>query len=288
MGCWGPCKQVNILFFTGPYRSHNDTHTNKTAKPPPLAYDPIPFNVADYGARYRRRGSCKPDGIQHIVFVLDTSSSIGKEEFESLTAALSALPPLFCRPIRISVLTFDHEYFVEFCFDCFDNTCSGRLDAGSAIRKIQFHRPGARFTHTAGAAKCVCDLILTTKCGLDADASCIDVVFITDGRSNDPYRNVCDDVSCLHNRYGVNTIAIGIGDVDKQEINCIGEGDIGYGQYAYNFYSYYEFENVLQEIVYILSTSYDDYSGEPFACPNPRPPQGAEGCKLFRRPYGYY
>ena len=288
-----------MLSFTGRYVRDDDDEdpttnpyypaaTNTSAEPPPLPYDPTPFSIADYGARYRRRNRCKPDGIQHIVFVLDTSSSIGQAEFDRLTAALSALPPLFCRPIKIAVLTFDHEYFAEFCFDCFDNTCSGRLDAGSAIRKIRYHRPGARFTHTAGAAKCVCDLILSRTCGLDIRSSCIDVVFITDGRSNDPYRNVCTEVRCLHNRFGVNTFAIGIGDINQSELDCIGEGDISHGQYAFNFYSFYQFENVLQEIIEVLSRSYYDSSGDRYVCPNPRPSHGAEGCTFFKRSYDYY
>ena len=53
-------------------------------------------------------------------------------------------------------------------------------------------------------------------------ASCISVVYITDGRSNDPVREVCKEVQCLHNRVGVETFAIGIGNrVSQSELECI-------------------------------------------------------------------
>ena len=101
----------------------------------PLPNNPLAFDVAEHGARYRRC-NCVPDGIQHILFVLDTSGSIGESDFNRVTAKLSELVILFCKPIKVAVMTFDHEYFVEFCFNCFDNTCDGRSMTSTAISTI--------------------------------------------------------------------------------------------------------------------------------------------------------
>ena len=177
-----------------------------TAEPETLPVDPTPFNIIEHGARYRRQANCQlgPDEFRYILFVLDTSGSIGITSFNRVTALLSQLTPLFCDPIKIAVMTFDHAYFVEFCFDEHDNTPLGRVQAGEAISNIPYIRegqgPGTRWTHTAGAAQCVCNYMLTSACGLPVSAGCMDVVFITDGYSNDPSRNICEEIRCLHTR----------------------------------------------------------------------------------------
>ena len=251
------------------YRRHS------TAEPEPLHINPTPFNVFEHGARYRRGNTnCQPDGIQHILFILDTSGSIGKTEFNRVTTALSNLMTLFCKPIKVAVMTFNHEYYVEFCFDCFDNTCSGRLDAGTAIKTIDYR---AGWTHTGGAAQCVCDFMLTPTCGVDPAASCIDVVFITDGQSNDPNRDVCADIQCLHNRFGVNTYAIGItNNVDQDELECITNNSLNPGEFhLFNFDSFDEFENTLNDIVQVLL---DPNPNNPFVCIDPETAVGTESC----------
>lgn len=115
-----------------------------TVEAEPLPIDPIPFNITEHGARYRRQSHCSPNSIQHILFVLDTSGSISVSEFNRVTAVLSDLVLFFCKPIKVAVMTFDHEYFVEFCFNCFDNTCGGRVETREAIQNIDrnFARSG--------------------------------------------------------------------------------------------------------------------------------------------------
>ena len=70
------------------------------------------------------------------------------------------------------------------------------------MHSLVYHRGR---THTASAAKCVCNFTLTSEGGLDLNVTSITVLFITDGHSNDPVRNVCSDIQCLHNRFGVIT-----------------------------------------------------------------------------------
>ena len=103
----------------------------------------------------------------------------------------------FCKRIKIAVMFFNHDHFVEFCFDCFDNNCDGRRSARDKIRSIPY-RSGN--THTASATHCACSDVLTPSCGFDTTYTrgCLDVVYITDGQSNDPNLEVCSTVECLY------------------------------------------------------------------------------------------
>ena len=206
----------------------------------------------EHGARYRRQTNCE---YQHILFVLDTSGSIGQEDFDRVTGLLGSLTTFFCNKLKIAVMTFDHEYFVEFCFDEHDNTDLGRQNAGIAISSIPYIRPGqgneTRWTHTAGAAQCVCEYMLTPTCGLDDPAAdCINVIFVTDGRANDPTLNVCTEIDCLHNRRGVDTFAIGIGNRNELKLECMRENDLRLDEYhLFNFETFDELEEQFQLII---------------------------------------
>ena len=237
----------------------------ETVEPEPLPFKPTAFNVTEHGHRYRRQAQCS---TQYILFVLDTSGSVGLNEFNRVTEVLSELVLFFCSPIKVAVMTFDHEYFVEFCFDCFDNTCGGRLDARSAIKTINYNygRSGTRFTHTAGAAQCVCDFMLSQTCGLPVAAGCIDVVFITDGRSNDPQLDVCQEISCLHNRYGTTTYAIGIARAYDKELECISDADPN-SFHLFNFRDFDEFVITFNELVNkLLQGQVNPTTGDPYVC----------------------
>ena len=249
----------------------------------------------EHGARYRRQqdSTCHPDGIQHILFVLDRSGSIGETEFKKVTATLSMLVALFCKPIKIAMMTFDHEYFEEFCFDHFDNTCGGRADAALAISCINYNLndgTGVRYTHTAGAIDCVCDHMLSfDNCSLPLDATCIDVIFITDGLSNDPNRDVCvesrsDDMLCLHNNIifqgVVNTFAIGIANAHEPELQCI-NNNAG-ESYLFNFRSFDDFEMQFQKAMSKLAMGDTNADGDPYVCIDPKetsPGAGTGGCE---------
>ena len=244
-----------------------------TAEPETLPVDPTPFNIIEHGARYRRQANCQlgPDEYHYILFVLDTSGSVGSTTFNRVTALLSQLTTLFCEPIKSAVMTFDHEYFVEFCFDKHNNTPLGRFQASEAIRNIQYIRegqgPGTRWTHTAGAAQCVCNYMLTSTCGLPVAASCIDVVFITDGYFNDPSGNICDEIRCLHNCRGVNTFAIGYGGAYMSELECMVDADLELDDYhVFDFLSLSEFVQEFQTFLELLFNPPDDGT---YYCVNP-------------------
>ena len=228
-----------------------------------LNSDPHPFNWHEHGKRLRRQtsSSCSnnPNAPQHILFLLDTSGSIGTNSFEEMKDALSKLTLLFCKPIQIAVMTFNHEYKLEFCFNCHDNDLNGRQATAQAIKDIEY-RSG--WTHTGGAAKCACERVLHPSCGLPITADCVNVVFITDGQSNDPTREICDEVKCMHHRLGVNTYAIGINNFNQQELDCITETS--------NFLSIFTFQdfNEFVDALLALQKKLDEdfLNGNFFAC----------------------
>ena len=173
--------------------------------------------------RQRRQNTVNNDPCRgktrSVLFVLDTSGSIGRQSFQRMTAAISNLTTSFCDPVQFALMTFNDRRWLEFCFNCFNNSYIGRNNAKQAISNVVY-RSG--LTYTGSAARCACEELLSyQKCGLSR-VSCIDVVFITDGLSNGPL-DVCEEVKCLHNNDHriINTYAMGINNYVEAEIRCI-------------------------------------------------------------------
>ena len=97
--------------------------SSEIKEPARLPEDPIPYDRKEHGARFRRT-LCQPNGEQHILFLLDISGSIGSAAFTQVTTTVSTLVGLFCSLPRIGATNFDHQFKLEFCFDCFSSdTC---------------------------------------------------------------------------------------------------------------------------------------------------------------------
>ena len=155
-------------------------------------------------------------------------------------------------------MTYSHTFRLEFCFNCFGSDLHGLLAAKAAIEGIPY-RGG--LSYTGGAAKCACDELLQPKCGMHRYANCIDVVFITDGGSNDPNLEVCEEVRCLHNHYtgGVNTHSIGIGGANQAELDCIEH--VSHAPSAFSFDTFQDFLAAINEVIIRLrTTSYQCYT----------------------------
>ena len=169
--------------------SHHDAPSSQSGGPS-VHHNPLPFNIAEDGHRLRRQvRQCGATDKQHVLFMLDTSGSIGSAEFERVKEAVSNLTLLFCREIEVAVLTFNHEFHLEFCFNCYHE--QDTLGPYTAIRNIQY-RGG--LTYTAGATKCACESLLGPSCGIEyASDTCVDIIYITDGKSNDRNLNVCKE-----------------------------------------------------------------------------------------------
>ena len=198
-----------------------------------------------------------------------------------MTEAISRINLYYCKPIQVAVMTFSHTFHVEFCFDCHDNTCEGRKAASRAMASIQY-RGGN--TATGGATKCACNFFLSDKCGLPTNAKCISVVYITDGHSNGRY-NVCNEVMCLHSRSEVETFAIGIGNYDSTELNCITHApELGDTSIFSNQFKYLDFDAFVNDLN-AVELRLKDSAGLPpdqnnYKCINPSDPdrEGGETC----------
>ena len=173
-------------------------------------------------------------------------------------------------PIKVAVMTFARDFYMEFGFDCYDgNTCQDRKDAAAAIGAIT-HRNGPR-TYTGGAVRCVEELLTNQQIAnfsIHEHTRCLDVVFITDGRSNGPL-DVCHEMSdsSLLSDGKIKVHAIGIGNVNKAEIACL-TGNNRNGLEIF-FPDFSHFTSALNLIVYDLktpSTNGDDI--DPYICVN--------------------
>ena len=179
-------------------------------------------------------------------------------------------------------MTFSGTFHVEFCFDCYSNTCAGRFAAANAMMNIRY-RGGS--TRTGGATKCACNFLLSQSCGLPTSSNCISVVYITDGRSNGPH-DVCDEVKCLHSRIGVKTFAIGIGNYDPAELDCITNISNGGADSIFsNQYEYQDIDDFVDDLNTVeqrlLNSAALPSDQNNYNCVNPTHPdqEGGEACE---------
>lgn len=195
---------------------------------------------------------------RYVLFILDTSGSVGHITFKKLVESLSKLVPLFCKNTKIAAMTYGSHIYHEFCFNCFESDDTFRTNLRKAMSSIPYH---GGFTHTGRAIQCACDEILTTACGLPTEEKykeCpapIDVVILTDGRSNGPL-DVCKTAKCLHNQaiYDVNTFAIGVKNFNQAELDCIvDQNDLNVKSIFY-MDNFKELESLIKEAVNYLVT----------------------------------
>ena len=150
-----------------------------------------------------------------------------------MTDAIAQFVPLLCNDMKIAIISYSHNINIEFCFNCHNlcETCADRSIIGDAIKGIEYR---AGWTHTGVASRCVSDYILdpSSGCGADVSSNCLDIIYVTDGKSNGPlrYPQTCEEATCLRNHPTwcgkVNTYAIAIGSgVNRNEINCITQND---------------------------------------------------------------
>ena len=112
----------------------------------------LPFVWERDHIRFRRthkNSGCEATDVHYMLFLLDTSGSIGRRNFNKMTEAIASISHYFCKQIQVAFMTFDHNIHLEFCFNCHDNDPQGRARLNQTIQSIQY-RGG--LTHTARAA----------------------------------------------------------------------------------------------------------------------------------------
>ena len=222
---------------------------------------PEPFDLnyhLDAAQAHRRRRQMTTCNDRYLLFMLDTSGSIGRNTFTRMVTNLSELVFYFCGNTKIAAMTFGSHVYHEFCFNC---EAVNRIDAiQEAIQSIPYHGGGTR---TGEAVKCACSNILTIPCGLPNRGEygiCpapIDVVIITDGKSNGNLR-VCEEAECLHSHpfYDISTFSIGVGiNPNEDELNCIEDlDDDDVGHIFFDMDSFDDLENLIENVIEYLTT----------------------------------
>ena len=173
-----------------------------------------------HSARMRRQ-ACRR--LRYVLFIVDTSGSIGLDVFQSVKRVVADISETLCDFLKVAMITYSSDINLEFCFNCNNNN---RRDIKNAILRARY-RGG--WTHTTDAIKCACDQILTSRCGLPQSGIYtpnIDVVLLTDGHHNGPCRNNLDnELQCLHGNSNINTFGIGIGSIDHQSVVNLTKGN---------------------------------------------------------------
>ena len=164
----------------------------------------------------RRRQTCNK--IRYVLFIVDTSGSIGNSTFNNVRDLLANISKKLCDRLRVAMMTYSRDINLEFCFKCYTD----RDDIFKAIKRVQY-RGGT--THTTDATKCACRKLLTPECGLPSDPSnipTIDIVYLTDGLHNGPCRNnLQNELDCFHTRTNINTYAIAVGNAARKSVQAI-------------------------------------------------------------------
>ena len=234
---------IQILFYIQGKRSTNEEFTQEAqwtvddrseladSKPKPLErLDPsIPVEEFDLGKyidtihddRIKRQTGCTNTRQRHVLFILDTSGSIGEANFNTTKNVIANISETLCDHLKVALLTYEHDNNLEFCFNCSND----RREIKQAILRAQYRHGPA--THTTDAIKCACEQILSEQCGLPQgiDTANIDVVLLTDGKNNGPCRsNLAETVKCLHARANINAFGIAIANADYDSVKKLTNG----------------------------------------------------------------
>ena len=164
---------------------------------------------------------------RYVLFILDSSGSIGSSDFTMMKEVLTNLLPLFCGNTLFGVMSYGSRLERDICFNC-DQTDRSKLY--QALRSVVFHNSGT--TRSGDAIQCACDYMLSRSCGYFNEPSSItDVIFLTDGQSNSG-ADVCVATNCIPD--GVNVVSIGVGNhINYDELECI-EGNNGAADHIFD------------------------------------------------------
>ena len=224
---------------------------------PVVEFDLEKYRSSIHENRKKRQCSNNPSK-RYVLFIVDTSGSIGATNFEDVKSIIADISETLCDHLKVGLLTYSDYIHLEFCFKCYND----RRDIKAAILRTQY-RGG--FTHTTDAIKCACEEILTSGCGLPQGINTpnIDVVLLTDGVHNGPCQNVLNfTVKCLHDKVNINTFGIGIGNTVFESVRALTNSA---GNNIFRVDNIPDLKNLLGLIKKLLSTK--DSNGNPvYSC----------------------
>ena len=197
----------------------------------------------------RRRQACPNTDTRQVLFVVDTSGSIGGSTFNKVRDLLASISEKLCDHLRVAMMTYSDNINLEFCFKCHTD----RRDIFNAIRRVRY-RGGA--THTTDATKCACQTMLTEGCGLPYGPHTpnIDIVYLTDGKHNGPCKsNLKNELRCFHSQPNINTYAIAIGNTTLESVEAIENPQSSGASNIFNVDDFDDLQEVFKLILQILN-----------------------------------
>lgn len=152
-----------------------------------------------------------------IVFLVDSSLNVGKDNFKKLIEFINNLVDLFYNErdkLRIGMA----HYATDVTNDFYLNTYSNRHDVISAIGRVEYK--GGRRSNTGAAIRHVQDNHFTTARGSRKDELIPQVLLvITGGRSSDDSKTAALGLKAS----GVRIYAVGVGDIEDELENLASE-----------------------------------------------------------------
>ena len=228
----------------------NDDATEKNVMQLDEGIVPMPFDLdkelSRIKAHRQKRQTITNQRDKYVLYILDSSGSIGEANFKNMTDVMAQFSLFYCpNTTKIAVMSYSTDVYKNYCFDCEQNLIVTRYNA---IKSIPFRN---QLTASGDAIQCACDYMLNSPCGFPRitghNAPEVDVIFITDGKSNRG-RNVCTAASCWSSFYNINVFPIGIGNnVNYRELDCI-KGKIENGVERFDMRDFNELLMLLAEV----------------------------------------
>ncbi|KAL2084689.1 hypothetical protein ACEWY4_020207 [Coilia grayii] len=192
---------------------------------------------------------CTQEAAADIVFLVDGSWSIGKENFQQIRDFLSTLVNGFSvgpDQVRIGLVQYSSDPRTEFLL----NTYQDKQDILTYIRKLPYKGGG---TMTGAGLDFILNEHFTEQAGSRARQGVPQIaIVITDGQSNDDVGTHADDLR----RRGIILYAIGIKEADIDQLRKIGNEP--HNQYVYNVSDFSALQGISLNIVHKLCTSVEE------------------------------
>ena len=186
---------------------------------------------------------CSGSSVQDVVFVIDTSGSIGSSQFQLIrefTASITTELIHNSPRTAVGVILYDDTAHIE--FNLRNYTSPNTLL--SAINQLPYTGRG---TNTSDALRVLLSTALNGSLGLRSGSSRVAIV-ITDGQSNNQSATLLE-AARLNNATIFNVFAIGVGRAHLNELEAIGSSP----EFIFHISSFNNSNNLQQVREKILS-----------------------------------
>ena len=161
----------------------------------------------------RKKRRTLPSATRNVIFVVDSSASIGSSNYQRILNVLSDFATLLCGEVAVGMVTYATVIDLQFCPTCLRSHYPSvyRRSVGVKIKLARYHNGS---TKTGETVKCLSEKLLPSPdCVIRTQP--IQLVFLVDGPS-DGCIKVSDAMADLVKRFPtIETYAIGMGHIDS-------------------------------------------------------------------------